>query len=260
MKDLLRISLVQFDVCWENPVANRLKLDNLLSPLTGQTDLILLPEMFTTGFTMNAKELAEPMNGDSIDWMKSQAKKTGAALAGSLIIVENDFYYNRFLFVEPSGEIASYDKKHLFSMGGEDRYFNHGGKRVIVDYCGWRIALFICYDLRFPVWCRSIKDADLILFTANWPDARKHVWQILTKARAIENQLYVAGINRTGIDGAGVYYSGESMVIDPKGEIVCKPEGESDVVATTGVSMEELKRFRKKFPVSVDDDYFEICG
>ncbi len=258
--DFLRISLVQFDVIWENQVANREKLDQLLKPLTGRTDLILLPEMFTTGFSMNAKALAESMDGKSVRWMKSQAAATGAALAGSLIIKENDRYYNRFLFVTPSGETNIYDKKHLFSMGGEDQYFSRGNKKVVVKFMGWRIALFICYDLRFPVWCRSAKEADLMLFTANWPDVRKHVWQTLTAARAIENQLYVAAVNRTGTDGSGVYYSGESKIIDPKGVLSCNLNNQSDAVVTNSVSLEELKRFRKKFPVSEDADLFEISG
>lgn len=256
--DVLRISLVQFDIVWENPVSNRLKLDFLLGPLKGQTDLILLPEMFTTGFSMKSKELAESMEGESVRWMQLQAKKSGAAIAGSLIIKEHNHYYNRFLFVTPTEEIFFYDKKHLFFMGGEDQHFSHGNKRVVVNYSGWRIVLFICYDLRFPVWCRSIKDADLMLFTANWPENRIVVWQTLTNARAIENQLYVAGVNRSGVDGSGIKYSGESMLIDPKGAIMCDLGNQSDVVETSSISLQELNRFREKFPVCLDADSFEI--
>jgi predicted amidohydrolase len=258
MKNILRISLVQFEVIWEDPAANRKKLNDLLKPLVGNTDLILLPEMFTTGFSMHAKELAESMDGDTITWMKEYAGYTGAALAGSLIVRDQERYYNRLVFVLPTGEISCYDKKHLFAIGGEDQYYSHGNNRVVVNYCGWRIALFICYDLRFPVWCRSVKDADLMLFSANWPASRLHVWQTLTRARAIENQLYVAGVNRTGTDGAGVAYPGESVVVDPKGRIICELNGESDVVATSELSLDELNRFRKKFPVSGDADGFEI--
>ena len=256
--DILRISLVQFDIVWESPVSNRLKLDLLLEPLKGKTDLILLPEMFTTGFSMKAKELAESMDGESVKWMKLQAKNNGAALAGSLIIKEHNHYYNRFLFITPAEEIFFYDKKHLFSMGEEDHYFTHGSKRVVINYFGWRIALFICYDLRFPVWCRSIKDADLMLFAANWPENRKVVWQTLTKARAIENQLYVAGINRSGVDGAGITYSGDSMLIDPKGAVRCDLNNQSDVVETSSISLQDLNQFREKFPVFRDVDSFEI--
>ena len=256
--DILRISLVQFDIVWESPVSNRLKLDLLLEPLKGKTDLILLPEMFTTGFTMRAKELAESMDGESVKWMKSQAKSSRAALAGSLIIKEHNHYYNRFLFITPAEEIFFYDKKHLFSMGKEDQYFSHGSKRVVVKYSGWRIVLFICYDLRFPVWCRSIKDADLMLFTANWPENRKIVWQTLTRARAIENQLYVAGVNRSGVDGSGITYSGDSMLIDPKGMVRCDLNNLPDVVETSSISLQELNRFREKFPVFRDVDSFEI--
>jgi omega-amidase len=256
--DLLRISPVQFDVIWESPFSNMLKLEGLLEPLIGQTDLILLPEMFSTGFSMNAKVLAESMDGETVNWMKRQAAKTGAALSGSLIIKEEGHFYNRFLFITATGEIFHYDKKHLFSMGGENLFFSHGNQKVVINYFGWRIALFTCYDLRFPVWCRSIRDADLMLFTANWPNARKHVWQTLTKARAIENQLYVLGVNRTGKDGSGVDYSGESMIIDPKGVIQCNLGDKPEAVETVMISLEELNRFRKKFPVSADEDFFEL--
>jgi predicted amidohydrolase len=256
--DVLRVSLVQFDLIWENPVLNKLKLNHLIEPLKGHTDLILLPEMFSTGFSMKSRALAESMEGESVTWMKLQAKNCRAAIAGSLIIKENDQYFNRFLFVTPTEQINYYDKRHLFSMGEEDRHFNVGNKRVIVNYAGWRIALFICYDLRFPVWCRSIKDADLMLFTANWPAKRKIVWQILTKARAVENQIYVAGVNRTGIDGHGTVYAGESTIIDPKGAVRCDLGNKPDTVETSCVSLQELTRFREKFPVSLDEDSFEI--
>jgi omega-amidase len=254
------ISLVQSDVVWEDAIANRLKLDGLLEPLEGQTDLILLPEMFSTGFSMNTHVLSESMDGESIHWMKLQAARTGAAIAGSLIIKENDLFFNRFVFAAPNGDLFFYDKKHLFSMGGEDQFFSHGNKRVVIHYKGWRIALFTCYDLRFPVWCRSIRDADLMLFTANWPGIRQHVWQTLLKARAIENQLYIAGVNRTGTDGMGIKYSGESMLIDPRGTIIVNAGDQTDTVATGTVSLEELNRFRKKFPLLPDEDLFEIFG
>ncbi len=257
---MLRVSLIQFDVTWENPVANRLILEQLIVPLIGKTDLILLPEMFTTGFSMNAKELAETMDGESVSWMQSQAKKCGAAIAGSLIIKGNDRFFNRFLFITPTGQTHFYDKKHLFSIGGENQYFTGGSKRVVVSYLGWKIALFVCYDLRFPVWCRSIKDADLMLFTANWPEKRKIVWQSLIQARAIENQLYVACSNRTGLDGVGIAYAGESMVIDPKGNRVCDLSTTTEAVDTCTISLKELNRFREKFPVSADEDQFEIFG
>lgn len=256
--DFLRISLVQMDVVWEDPVSNRLKLEQLMDPLRGVTDLVLLPEMFSTGFSMNARALAEPMDGETVIWMKACAKKLGAALAGSLIIEENGLFYNRFLFVTPSNEIFYYDKKHLFSIGDENQYFSCGNKRTVIQYNGWRIALFVCYDLRFPVWCRSIKDADLMLFTANWPAARKNVWNTLMHARAIENQLYVAGVNRTGSDGSGIIYSGASMVIDPKGNIVSELTDCSDEILTCKLSLNELNKFREKFPVYRDEDDFEI--
>ncbi len=258
--DELRISLVQTNVIWENPSANRSRLEQLLHPLIGNSDVVLLPEMFTTGFSMNAIDLAEPLEGPTVCWMKQQAKLLGAAIAGSLIIKEELHFFNRFLFVAPTGELFHYDKKHLFSLGDENKYFEPGNRRMILNYLGWRIALFICYDLRFPVWLRSPENVDLMLFTANWPDSRKIVWQTLARARAIENQLYVAGVNRTGTDGCGIYYSGESMLIDAKGRIRCNLSDATEKVETQVVSLEELNRFRKKFPVSRDADSFEIVG
>jgi omega-amidase len=255
---MLRVSLVQFDVAWEAPDANRLKIQHLLDPIKGKTDLILLPEMFTTGFSMNAKVLAETMDGETIQWMQFQAQKSGGAIAGSLIIKENDQFFNRFLFITPTGQIHFYDKRHLFSMGGENQFFTCGSKKVVVNYLGWKIALFVCYDLRFPVWCRSIKDADIMLFTANWPERRKIVWQSLIQARAIENQLYIACSNRTGLDGVGISYAGESMVIDPKGNMMCDLSNAKETVDTCTISLKELNRFREKFPVSEDEDQFEI--
>ena len=256
--DLLRISLVQFDIVWENPGANRNKLDILLAPLKGTTDLILLPETFVTGFTMKVNELAETMNSETVNWMKEQAIRTGAAICGSLIIKEETCFYNRFLFVRPDGQVACYDKRHLFSIGEENKFFTAGGKRLVVEYLGWKIALFVCYDLRFPVWCRSIADADLMLFVANWPEARSIVWQTLTRARAIENQLYVACVNRTGVDGTGIAYSGESMLIDSRGAILCNMKNQSEGTETTTLSLDELINFRRKFPVIRDEDIFEI--
>ncbi|MEI7423945.1 MAG: amidohydrolase [Prolixibacteraceae bacterium] len=254
----LRISLIQFEVIWENPVANRLKIDELICPLYGQTDLILLPEMFTTGFSMHAKELAETMEGETVNWMLDQARTNNFALAGSLIIKENGQFFNRFLFVTPSGNIFHYDKRHLFSIGEEHLYFKSGDKRVFINFLGWRIMLLVCYDLRFPVWCHSIREADLLLFVANWPEPRNHVWQALTKARAIENQLYVAGVNRTGTDGSGISYLGESMIIDPKGRVLLDLGNKTETAGTCDLSLDELIRFREKFPVGRDADSFEI--
>lgn len=254
----LRVSLVQFEVIWENPVANRSKLNELINRLDGKTDLIVLPEMFTTGFSMHARELAETMAGESLNWMLDQSKAHQAALAGSMIVKEDENYFNRFIFVTPTGEIFYYDKRHLFSIGEEHLYFSNGNKKVIINFMGWRIALMVCYDLRFPVWCRSIHEADLIIFVANWPQARQHVWQALTKARAIENQLYVAGVNRTGMDGSGINYAGESMLIDPKGSILLDLENKLEAIETCDLSLKELNRFRDKFPVGRDADSFEI--
>jgi omega-amidase len=257
--DPLRISLVQYDIIWEDANSNLLKLNHLLAPLKGKTDIILLPEMFTTGFSMNARILAEKMDGKSVEWMQLQAAETGAAIAGSLIIEENSHFYNRFLFVTPQGNIYSYDKRHLFSIGGENQYFTQGNKRVVFNYSGWNIALFICYDLRFPVWSRAGGEVDLMLFTANWPENRKNVWQTLLCARAIENQVYTAGASRTGQDGSGIVHFGGSTVIDPKGKKIFELSDQSDLVETACLSLEELNGFRKKFPVCLDADKFIIA-
>ena len=257
-KNKISIALGQIDITWENPSRNVEKLEKLLNRTYEKFDIMVLPEMFTTGFSLKARELAEPMDGPSVTWMKRLAEKTNAAICGTLIIKENDNYYNRFVFIKPGGEIAHYDKRHLFSPGGEKNAYTPGAQRTIINYLGWRIGLYICYDLRFPVWCRNRNDTDLMLFPANWPLTRNLAWNTLLKARAIENQAYVAGINRIGIDGNGVKYFGESQVINPAGNIVLKPTFQAEGFLTGQFSLSELHDIRKKFPVENDADLFEI--
>lgn len=257
-KEKLRVSLAQVNLEWENPVKNREYLERLIKGLYKPSDLIVFPETFTTGFSMKPQDLAEKMDGPTVSWMLSMAEKSNAAICGSLIINEDNQYFNRFVYVNPQGQISHYDKRHLFSMGGEHNSFTRGSSRTIVNHLGWRIALYICYDLRFPVWCRNCNDTDLMLFSANWPMTRNFAWNTLLKARAIENQVYVAGINRIGGDGNGIKYMGETQMINPSGKVILSPTFQAGGLLTSEISMNELREFRKKFPFADDEDRFEI--
>lgn len=254
----LRITLLQFDLTWENPEQNRRYIEKKILQLTGKSDLVILPETFTTGFSMHSSDLAESMDGPTVNWLFNLSRTTGIAICGSLIIKDNELFYNRFLFITSEGDIASYNKRHLFSIGGESMAFTAGDQRLIVSYLGWRIAPYVCYDIRFPVWCRNLNDTDLMIFTANWPAARSEVWKTLLKARAIENQVYVAGVNRIGTDGNGVLYLGESQIINPQGEVLTESFISSDGLFSYEISMSELMTFREKFPVAKDADQFLI--
>jgi omega-amidase len=258
LKEKLRITLAQVDIAWENPEQNRSYLDLQIRHLKGKSDLVILPETFTTGFTMRGSDFAESMDGPTIRWMMELSRTTGVAIGGSLLIKSNGFYYNRFVFISPTGEISLYDKRHLFSIGGESRFFTAGDQRVVVNYSGWRIALYVCYDIRFPVWCRNVDDTDLMIITANWPAPRMAVWNILLRARAIENQVYVAGVNRVGTDGNCISYVGESQLINPKGEQVPHSEISKETCLSFKISKKELDIFRAGFPVAKDADRFLI--
>ena len=258
IKDILRITLAQVNLVWENPEQNRLDFEMQIRQLSGKSDLVILPETFTTGFSMCACDLAEPMDGPTVNWLLSLSRTTGLAIGGSLIIKENGLYYNRFVFVTPEGDISHYDKRHLFSIGGESISFTGGNKKLIVNFHGWRIAFYICYDVRFPVWCRNVNDTDLMIFTANWPASRNEVWKTLLKARAIENQVYVAGVNRIGKDGNDISYIGESQILNSKGEMMSGSERTIDGYLSYEISLKELNDFREKFPVANDADQFLI--
>lgn len=256
--DHLHIALVQAALLWEDARANRQHLEHLFAQLPGRTELVILPEMFSTGFSMNVGRLAEPMDGQTISWLKEQAAGNGMVFAGSLMIREKDIFYNRFIFVRPDRTIDFYDKRHLFSMGHEQEYFAPGSQRKIFHLKSFRILPQICYDLRFPVFSRNRDDYDLLINCANWPATRDEVWKILLKARAIENQAYVAGVNRTGIDGNGIRYNGNSMIVDPKGkEITVAREGKEEILHAK-LSKSSLGQFRKKFPVLPDADPFNL--
>ncbi len=258
VKENLRVTLAQVDLVWENPPQNRLNLEKQVLSLTGKTDVVVLPETFNTGFSVRTSELAEPMNGPTMKWLINLAHTTNLAIAGSLLIKAGGTYSNRFVFVTPDGGISFYDKRHLFSIGGESDILTRGSSRMIVMYLGWRIALYICYDIRFPVWCRNLSDTDLMIFTANWPSSRVEVWNTLLKSRAIENQVYVAGVNRTGTDGEGISYSGNSQIVNARGEVMSQHEINTSELFTYSISKIELDTFRQKFPVAADADSFLI--
>jgi len=257
-QEILNIAVFQFNLVWENPVANRVKIDEWLQKANKNIDVVFLPEMFTTGFSMNVSELAEPMEGDTVLWMKKCSSEHQLALCGSLIIKENDRYFNRLLFVEPSGEVHFYNKRHLFTMGKEENHFQKGTERLIVNYKGWRICPLICYDLRFPVWARNRNEYDILVYSANWPQARTEVWNTLLKARAIENQCYVVGANRVGVDENTISYSGNSQLIDPKGHILAEIGDHHKGIVSAGFSYTELMKFRTAFPVLSDADQFSM--
>ena len=254
----LTVTIIQTNLYWENPTANRKHFGQLFKQIR-RTDLILLPETFSTAFSMNSKSLGEEMNGETMRWLARSAVELNTVIAGSLIIKEEGKIFNRFLFVSPKGEIEFYDKRHLFRMGEEHNHFTAGEERLIYELKGWKICPQICYDLRFPVWSRKQNEVeyDLLVYAANWPEARKSAWEKLLYARAIENQTYVAAINRIGEDGNGVNCAGGSSVIDPKGDLIWNAQ-ESEAVKTITFSKKSLADFRKKFPLGLDADNFEI--
>ncbi|SDK69064.1 Predicted amidohydrolase [Catalinimonas alkaloidigena] len=258
MASPLRVTWVQADLYWEDPVANRAMLEEMLWEHHQPTDLIVLPEMFTTGFSMRAEALAEPMNLTTFRWMWQIAAQADAAVAGSYIVREGEHYFNRLLWMEPDGQFAVYDKKHLFRLGGEVEAYTPGSERLIRSWRGWNICPLICYDLRFPVWCRNVENAyDLLIFVASWPSPRHQAWEILLQARAIENLCYTVGVNRTGSDGAGLTYAGGSGVIDYQGNYLSKALARNQV-ETISLSYDELTRFRQRLPFFKDADAFTL--
>ncbi|MCS6990352.1 MAG: amidohydrolase [Chitinophagales bacterium] len=257
MKQDLTLTLVQCELMWENPQANRERFNHLLQHLSTPTQVIVLPEMFSTGFSMRPFALAEPMDGPTVAWMQQMASQKGAALCGSLMIEEGGRYYNRLIWMEPSGMKHCYDKRHLFSMGSENQYYTAGRKRLTVTWHHWRLRLIICYDLRFPVWCRNDDEYDILVVVANWPQRRIEAWNALLVARAIENQCYVAGVNRVGNDGHQVYHNGSSCLIDPMGKVLWQCTDREEVYTAT-LSASWLQHVRQSLPFLGDRDRFEI--
>ncbi|MEZ4757911.1 MAG: amidohydrolase [Flavobacteriales bacterium] len=248
---------MQSHLHWEDAAENRALFATKFKEIVGTTDLVVLPEMFTTGFTMRSRELAEGMDGRTVAWMKEQAQAIDAALYGSVIIQEGDHYYNRGLFVTPDGTVTTYDKRHLFRFAKETDHFTPGTERVVVEWLGWRLLLQICFDLRFPVFARNRGDYDAILYVANWPEVRRYPWSHLLIARAIENQCHVIGVNRVGQDGNGHLYSGDSAAIDPRGEVCGLAPGAAGML-TTVFDRAALEDFRAKFPVAMEADGFTL--
>ena len=256
----LTITTIQSNLFWEDKTANLQMLQQKIDSIEDKTEIVILPEMFTTGFSMQAEQLAETMDGETVEWMKMVSNKNGIVLTGSVMIEEVGKYYNRLIWMLPNGQYGYYDKRHLFAYGEEDKHYSAGNKRLIASVKGWKINLQVCYDLRFPVWaCQKPEDGvaeyDLLIYVANWPERRSHAWKTLLCARAIENQCYVVGVNRVGDDDKNIHYSGNSLVIDPMGQVLYHMADEEDVNTIT-LSKEKLEEVRTKFPFLNDADDF----
>ena len=248
----MRVAVLQMDIVWADPKGNRERADEAIASCP-DADLYVLPEMFSTGFCTQPEGVAESAESMTLEWMKAKAAAVGAALAGSVAVTDGGQYFNRFYFVKPDSTVVSYDKKHLFTFGGEHNHFTAGDRRVVVEHCGVRILLEICYDLRFPVWSRNHGDYDMAIYVASWPTPRVDAWKALLTARAIENQCFVVGVNRVGDDPSNNYCGG-SRVIDPYGRIMTACEDGIEEVRTVEIDMTMLETFREKFPVLNDAD------
>lgn len=259
----LQFTLIQSDLFWEDKEANLSMFSEKINAIDQPTEIIVLPEMFTTGFSMQPEKFAETMEGPTVDWMRRWSVEKKAIITGSIIIEEDGKYYNRLIWMLPNGQVGYYNKRHLFAFAGEDQHYCSGYKRLIASVKGWKINLQICYDLRFPVWARqqiqeaSEKEYDVLLYVANWPEKRNHAWKTLLSARAIENQCFTIGVNRVGKDGNNIMHSGDSMIVGPLGEIIYHCAHEEDVVHIT-LQKEEIHHTRAQFPFWKDADDFKI--
>ena len=253
----MKTALIQSAIIWENPEANRNYFEQKINTISESIDLIVLPEMFTTGFTMNPETVAETMDGKTMGWLQSLAKAKKTAITGSLIVTDNNNFYNRLVFVFPSGEIQFYDKRHLFTLAGEDKVYTSGTQKLIVDYLGWRICPLVCYDLRFPIFARNVENYDLLLYVANWPKPRINAWDILIKARSVENMCYTIGVNRNGVDNANLEYVGHSQAVDFLGNYILEPQ-ETEGVFIVEFDKEKMNNARNKLGFLNDRDSFEI--
>lgn len=258
----LTITIIQTDLSWENKKANLEMLEKKIESISEKTEVVILPEMFTTGFSMSPEKFAETMNGETIQWMKKITARKKIIIAGSVIIEEGGKYFNRLIWMLPNGEYGFYDKRHLFAFADEHSHYTQGNKKLIASVKGWKINLQICYDLRFPVWARQAPGEneakyDLLINVANWPEKRSTAWKTLLQARAIENQCYVAGVNRVGEDGNKINYSGDSMIIDPLGDIIYQKNKEEDIFTCT-LQKEKIEETRGRFPFLKDADSFII--
>lgn len=253
----MKTALIQTPLSWENPNKNRTYLTEKINSISQYVDLIVLPEMFTSGFTMHPENVAETMQGETIFWLKETAKTKNCAITGSLVIEENGRYFNRLVFVFPSGEMQTYDKRHLFTLAGEDKVYTSGKDKLIVEYKGFKICPLICYDLRFPVFSRNVEDYDVLIYVANWPKPRINAWDILLKARAVENMSYVIGVNRVGVDDNNLEYVGHSQAIDFLGNFIQEPQ-EIETIFIVELEKEKLLETRRKLAFLNDKDQFTI--
>jgi predicted amidohydrolase len=258
MKNSLKLAIIQFDISWHNAILNRKRLSQRINSITQKVDLIILPEMFTTGFSMSPKEVAEKMDGETVEWMQKVASEKETAIAGSLIIKVGEEFYNRFLFVHPSGKIDFYNKRHLFSLAGEDKVYTKGVDKIVVDYEGWKICPQICYDLRFPVFTRNVEKYDLLLYVANWPKPRINAWDTLLKARAIENMCYVVGVNRVGEDTNNLKYTGHSAAYDCLGDFKSDKIDENECIKVFKLDKQHIEDTRSALNFLADSDNFKL--
>ena len=265
MKNSLNVSIIQSDIIWENPAQNLSNLSHKIKEISNEVDLIVLQEMFTTGYTLNASTMAETMSGNTIQWMLEKAKEKDALIMGSIIIKEShtgpnekENYFNRLLVAFPNGEIQYYDKRHLFTYADEDKIFTAGKNRTIINYKGWKLLPLICYDLRFPVWSRNTDEFDVLIYVANWPNTRVSAWDTLLKARAIENLCYVVGANRLGIDANNLEYNGHSAIIDCMGNTILEFNESQKATKSIALDKNHIENSRNKFSFLNDKDEFEI--
>ena len=258
MVNEIKIALLQSNLVWENPIQNRINFSKKIESITESVDIIILPEMFTSGFTMNATAVAETMTGETISWLLASAKKNKCAIMGSLAILEDSAYYNRCVFVEPDGKISTYDKRHTFTLAGEHKVYKTGTEKIIIDFKGWRICPLVCYDLRFPVWARNTDNYVLLIYVANWPKPRINAWDALLKARAIENMSYCIGVNRVGLDANNYEYPGHSACYNVLGERIDNiPEKKEDIQVVT-LNKSDIEHYRNKFNFLNDKDNFNL--
>jgi len=254
----LKTAFIQSNIVWHNAEINRINFSKKINAISEEVNIIILPEMFSTGFSMNPQEIAETMQGETVQWMQRLASEKNCAVSGSVIISENNHYYNRFLFVYPSGEIKHYDKRHLFTLAGEEKIYTSGNEKIIIDYEGWKICPLVCYDLRFPVWARNVEEYDVLLYVANWPKPRILAWDTLLRARSIENMCYVVGVNRVGSDTNKLEYVGHSAAYDCLGKRISKIEIEDEFIEIVKLDKEHISKVRRGLNFLNDKDEFTI--
>ncbi|GAA4233015.1 nitrilase family protein [Postechiella marina] len=256
MQEQLKVALIQADLVWENPKSNRENFTHKIKGINTDVDLVILPEMFSSGFTMNAPKVSESMTGETVMWMKQMAAYKNVAIVGSLVIAEENKFYNRLLFVEPSGQVTHYNKRHTFTLVGEQKVYTAGTNKIVVNFKGWKICPLICYDLRFPVWSRNTEDYDVLIYVANWPKPRVAAWNALLKARAIENMAYCIGVNRVGVDGVNSLYTGHSSVYDVLGEEISNIKPNTEQIEIVTLEKRHISAYRNKFKFLNDRDSF----